>query len=575
MKMWSLNVMILLLFCYACLSTGKGKVFFESKNFFNVLHWDTAEPDIPGENVLYSVRYRRHGEAQQEVTQCQNISALSCNLTLETPLVHDVQYTAQVFVNGKSLGSTTRFNPLADTTFSPPILETRTSESTLSVKVALPLGPGGISIADIIAKSRMSSETAILYTLQITHPQWAAYVNQSTSGQFVISMKKQTKYCGYVYYRTSLEWGRKASDNAHFCVKLPGDHQLHWILVGVAVVVGLIILSTICMCTYVKGGKSKSMPRALEAQKATRRVFKYPDDSLIISELKLGSSSENTVYASIRMKSSVPSAGPEGYSPQGVLSDACSDSTGSSVDIDLGSAMPNPGSTSAQSSDIYGAVAVHVPEEENGDFQAISEDSMTSDPLLPSSLTSWNNNEMSATLVLSDVDPGESDPPRTLVLQTLKDMNGQLKLHMIGDTASPVSLERKPLLRDLIDSKDGPSFQDLDTSEWSDSGCEDSTFNSPTQPNSNSSYIPTQPVGVYVQQGAQRPLPPPESVYKPNWIHSTLHEFASTESCEDTRTNYPRTWTGLKKEEEHEDNEGNARVDSLYALGKWGIQIQD
>ncbi|XP_029959300.1 interferon lambda receptor 1 isoform X2 [Salarias fasciatus] len=580
MKMWSLNVMILLLFCYACLSTGEGKVFFESKNFFNVLHWDPAEPGIHGQDVLYSVRNQRYGEEQYEdIKQCQNITDLSCNLTEMTPFLHDVQYVAQVFANGTFLGSTMRFKPLADTTLGPPILETHTSESTLSVNVTLPLGPNGASIADIIASSRKGSKTNVfVYILHLTEPQWAAHVNKSRSGQFVINLKKQTKYCGHVDYKSSLEWGRKASEKAAFCVTLPDDHPVHWILVGVAVVAGLITLSVVCMCTYVRGGKPKSMPRALEAQKATRRIFKFPDDSLTVSELKIASKSENTVYVTIKKKFSVPSDASPVYSSHGVLSGVWPDSSGSSAGAAAGGAMPNPENTSAQSSEVYGAVAIRVPEEDNGDTQPVSDNSVTSDPLLSSNKTSFNDRKMNATLILHEAPttPNEGGPERTLVLQTRRDMNGQLMLHVTGDTASPVSPERKPLLGDLIFIKDGPSLQDLDTPEGLDSGCEDSPLSSPTKPDCNSNYIPTQPGSMYVQQGTQRgPESPPESAYKPNWVHSTLQDCASTESCEEPRTNYPRTSTDLKTEEEHDDNEGDGRVDSLLALREWGIQIQD
>lgn len=46
--------------------------------------------------------------------ECQNITALSCNLTAETPSVHDIHYQAKVFVNGRFHGRTNRFKPLAD-----------------------------------------------------------------------------------------------------------------------------------------------------------------------------------------------------------------------------------------------------------------------------------------------------------------------------------------------------------------------------------------------------------------------------------------------------------------------------
>ncbi|CAN9513855.1 unnamed protein product [Ophioblennius macclurei] len=566
MKMWLKNVMILLLFCYACLSTCKGKVFFESKNFFNVLRWDPVEPDFPGQDVLYSVRNGIYGEEQTEIEQCQNISAVFCNLTEETKFVHDTQYVAQVYRNGKFLGSTIRFKPLTHTTLGPPILKKLTSESTLSIHVTLPSGPNGVSIADIIINGRKSSsKTVFLYTLTITQPKLDAHVSENTNGSFVLDLKQQGEYCGNVVYRPSPEWGRKESEKADFCVTLR-HNPVHWILVGVGIVAGLIMLSAVCICTYVNGGKPKSTLQALEVQKATTGVMKFPDKNLIISELKVNSQ--------IKLTSSVS----EGYSSQGILAVAWSDSTGSSVSTGGDMAMPNSENTSAQASESYGAVVVHAPEERNRDFQANSEEGAVSDPLLSSNRTNWNLKILPGAPTFPDVESGESSPDRTLMLQTMRDQDGQLMLHIIGDCASPVSTERKPLLLDLIHCKDDPSFQNSDTSEWSDSGCEDSSITSPTQPYCNSNYIPTQPGGVYVQQQSQGRLTHDatlEPSYMPNWILSSRPDCKSTETCEDTRTYYLRSCAGLPTEEGHEDDDSSERVESLFALGKWGIQIQD
>lgn len=50
----------------------------------------------------------------QVKNECQNITDLFCNLTAETPSVHDVHYRAQVFANERFLGRTNTFKPLAD-----------------------------------------------------------------------------------------------------------------------------------------------------------------------------------------------------------------------------------------------------------------------------------------------------------------------------------------------------------------------------------------------------------------------------------------------------------------------------
>lgn len=49
-------------------------------------------------------------------------------------------------------------------------------------------------------------------------------VRESTTGQFDISLKyNHTVYCGYVVYKPNSEVGHSGSDNASFCVTLPGE----------------------------------------------------------------------------------------------------------------------------------------------------------------------------------------------------------------------------------------------------------------------------------------------------------------------------------------------------------------
>lgn len=54
------------------------------------------------------------GEEYQKKAGCQNITALLCDLTEETPAIPDGHYWARVFVNGELHGCTkTMFTPLA------------------------------------------------------------------------------------------------------------------------------------------------------------------------------------------------------------------------------------------------------------------------------------------------------------------------------------------------------------------------------------------------------------------------------------------------------------------------------
>lgn len=162
--------------------------------------------------------------------ECQNITVLYCDLTAETPFVYDVSYHAKVLVNGRAHGSTeTRFKPsehsknthtqsyislhlivrtiisqyssihlffphlhlFSIAIFGPPILSTSTTELSLFVNVTLPVGPNGVSIADIIINGRkVLFETKFIYTLNLYYPDWATAV----SGNL-----QYKTYCVHIY----------------------------------------------------------------------------------------------------------------------------------------------------------------------------------------------------------------------------------------------------------------------------------------------------------------------------------------------------------------------------------------
>ncbi|XP_076593888.1 interferon lambda receptor 1 [Chaetodon auriga] len=554
MRMWSMRVIILLLFCYACLSTNNGNVKFVSKNFNNTLCWDPVEPAFAGGNSTYSVQYSSDAEGQlyQIKEGCQNITALSCDLTAETPSIYDVGYWAKVFVNGRIHGHTiTRFMPIADTVFGPPILSIHTTATSLHVNVTLPSGPHGVSIANIISSSKKGpSKTAVVYTLKITDPKWATQVNETKTGQFVINLKNnRTEYCGYVVYKPNYKWGRSESENASFCVTLRGDPLmlLPWLVLSAALCAAIVIISAVCMCNYMKGGKEKSMPQQLVTTSSTPpRVLQSPDSNLIISKAVICPQSDKTVYATIRVKPDVPSVGVGGYFPQDMPCQAWQGSTGSSVGTGAHSLTPNLEDMSSQSSEIYSVVAVHVPAEERDFQQATIEDRETANQL-SSTGESWDKGGMSPKLSSYSVpplhvsDPCDNELVKPLLLHTVHDTNGQLLLPSLifqlqsstGDT------QRKPLLSDLMDSKrDGPSLaslQSFDGSEWSDSGCDDSTLNTPTQPYCNTHYFPSQRAGPDIQQGCLNTQCSDalcESGYKQNWMPAMLLDTACKDSFE-------------------------------------------
>lgn len=585
--MWPMRVIILLLFCYACLSANNGGVRFVSKNFNNVLQWDPAEPASENTSYTYSVQYWSDDDEQpfKKKKACQNTTALFCDLTGKTPSLPDVHYVAEVLVNDRFHGKIEkRFKPIADTSLGPPILSNRTTATSLLVNATLPLGPKGVPIADIIARSKMRpSEDAVVYFLKITKPEWAAHDYKTTgnqTGQFVINLKNnQTQYCGYVVYEPNCHAkGLQESEKAFFCVKLQGDPPKHlpWLLLCAALLVVLVIMSGVCVCKYVKAG-NKSMPKHLvPTSSPLPPVLEFVDGNLSISRLVV--CHKTTADPKIPERPNVPPVGVGGYSPQDFL--ACQGSTpctfSSSVGTGAHSLTPNSEATSSQSSEIYSVVAVQVPLEEQVTAQ---------NPLLSSSGESWDEGLKlipRGVPPLPDPDPRDSDQVGPLVLRTVRDNNGKLVLSSLtlqlqshtGDT------ETKPLISDPIHStREGPSLASLFISDCSecDSGC-DSTLNTPTHPYCNTHYFLSQPVDPNFHQGSQNTLlsndASSESGYKQNWMPAIL---VNPSSSGYRGTHFPQTWIGLKEEEEGEEEEDRRGEEGpgKTLLGGWMVQVQE
>ncbi|XP_074539392.1 interferon lambda receptor 1 [Halichoeres trimaculatus] len=590
--MWTVKIIILLLFCYACLSTESPKVRFVSKNFYNVLEWDPVQPAPSGQNVLYSVWYKSDvGNGTYRMKkECQKITALSCDLTAETPSIYDVHYEAKVFfANDSTHGRTIRFKPLAETVLGSPSLSNYTTVSSLHVNVTLPLGPNRTSIRDIIINSSKGpSKGPVVYYLNITHPKWAAHKYESINGSFIIDLKNnQTEYCGYVDYKPSVEWGRRASEKAFFCAKLQDEPLkiLPWLLVGAGLLVFIILISVVSMCSYVRGGKTKKMPKLLVDPFNTQpKILKFEDGNLVISKPEFDTSpGEKTVYATIQVKPNQPTVGTGGYSPQDIV---WQESIESPVSSGAQSRTSNPVDTSRQSSETYGVVAVHVPAEEDTDDQ---QDTTRDESFLLSSsggreANSGMSQELNTRVVvprLPALNPYERKATVPLLLHTVRDPNGQLMLPSLTLElqSNKGEGEIKPLLSDIIDcSEEGPSLASLrsfDSSEWSDSGCDDSTVNTPTHPYCNTNYSPTQPVVPYVQQESHDAIS--ETGYKTNWMPAVLQGISFKDSCGYVRTNSQCTWSSSITEEDEEERDEQGREDRSreILLGGWGLKIQE
>nr|XP_057909770.1 interferon lambda receptor 1 isoform X2 [Doryrhamphus excisus]XP_057909771.1 interferon lambda receptor 1 isoform X2 [Doryrhamphus excisus] len=566
--MWSINVIILLLFCYACLSTGDNKVFFHSKNFYNVLYWDEAEPSFPDEKILYSVQYRRHvGELPYQMkSECQNITARSCNLTAETPSVPHVQYRAVVYANGRFHGLTTRFNPIADTIFSKPILSLNTTSSSLYIHVTLPLGPNGISLEDIIKNSKNGPTTPLIqYTLNLTSP---TQVHHNSSGNFVVDFNGKTKYCGYVVYKPSHEWGRPESEMADFCVTPAYDPSeiLPWLLMGAALLAVLVMISVGALCFYVKSGNKTKLPHSLEII-ATTTLPKVEHSPAILKVIVCTQSEQIYLYecTSIRPRPNGPSTAPGDYSPQDIPCQPWLGSTGSSVE------RQNHQDVSSQSSVIYSSVTMAVPTEEKELLGVILGDSES--PLLFSDSQSAPN-----------VEVWDRDPGRQLLLHTVQDTNGQLQLPSLmlqleSNTITHPEPERKPLLSNLlVSTEDESSLTLLQRSESSDSGCEDGALNTPNLQDWDYAHLSpnqTTTLGFYLGKNMTCSDVNSQSGYKQNWMPSFPFGIVPNDDLDDRMNNPSGTFIAHPKEiVDGAFAKDKASEEGIF-LGGWGLEIQE
>lgn len=545
MKMWSLRVIILLLFCYACLSSCNGRVRFVSTNFYSTLQWDAAEPATAGRPPLYTVKYKTYEDNStfQTKAECQNILTLTCDLTAQTPSKYSVHYLALVLVDGVHYGYAMRFNPIADTHLGPPVLAAYATASSLHVNVTLPLGPNNISVGDIIRGTRNPHfKTEIIYTLRITEPAWAEHSFVNTNGSFAIHFgKKAAKFCGFVVYSPSSGMGRHQSDNASFCV--PVQHEegnplrlLPWLLVPAALLAVLLILAVLYAWHYVKGGKGVKTPETLKITFGAESM-QPPDRNLTICKVDVRPPDEERPYRKIEKARNPPPS--DGYCPQDVPSHQPGTSNSGS-----GS------SSSRQSSVIYSTVDVQKQEA----FQQTDGSNL---PLLPS-VTDGAGPKSPCP---NTFDSSPDTHPWTLLVDATRDGNGKLILMEFG---SEGEAQRRPLLRDLECC--GTDWTRVPSSD--DSDCDDSAVNTPTQPYCNNHYRPPGP------QGDGDVL---TSGYRPNCIPANFIQPKC--GFKDTGMPYSQTWSGLKQAGDDEEDEAQAGEEvcspSEIPLSLWMVQVQD
>ncbi|XP_077384148.1 interferon lambda receptor 1 isoform X2 [Festucalex cinctus] len=537
-----------------CLSIGEDKVYFRSKNFYNVLHWNALEPSLPNQQVFYSVQYRRYEteEPYHIKSECQNITALQCDLTAETPPRLLVYYNARVYADGRFHGMTSRLEPIM-TTLGQANLSTVVTPTSLHVSAELPLGPNGESLEDIIKKYRSRLvDNCIEFTFNLASPESAKQEHNSTAPHFVFNLKSNQRYCGYVVYKNLCHVAPLQSEKAEFCETLPAKPSdpakiLAWALTGAALLAIIVMASVGAAFVYMKGGLDRKLPRSLEVHIA--RVLpsfqQTPENNLIMRRPTVSAQTEQIdIYKSAPVKPTPNGlhVGPVGsYSPQDLPCQPWLGITGSSV----GRSTVQP--SSSQSSVVYSSLAAAVPAELNEPSRLPVEDREGPSPP-PQSL--------------------DVEPCGQLKLHTVRDAKGQLKLSSVAFQVAS-GTERKPLLSDLPGSEKDSSvlalLKRLDSSESSDSGCVDGT---PVV--TDCDRAPSAPLGNYISNNVAPGQADPASGYKQNWMPL---DATPTNDQNYMRRNHPWTFDGPPEMKDGEFND-NAGFQGTF-LQDWVLQIQE
>ncbi|XP_030215586.1 interferon lambda receptor 1 [Gadus morhua] len=575
-----LRSLLCVLWCYGCRGDGSPAVgdkmpYFVSRNFYNVLHWNHTEED---EGLLYSVMTRStvDGAPLLRKSGCQNISGRSCDLTADTPPLPGVEYHALLYANGRFLEKSVRFNPVADTVLGPPLLSLRVSGSSLHLNVTLPPGPGGVALQDLLKGSRTRSTTdpVVGYTLTVTDPDWAALVNDSLTGRYVLQLKNNdTRYCGHVVYKPNFLFGRPPSDPETFCVIMPRGRwaEVPWVLLAGGLVLVPGVLTSLLVYLYTHPRKKPRLPSSMGSwgPPPWPRLLAPSDLVLVCSVPEVGPCAPRPVPPWL------VATPPGGYSPQG---DPCEDDAWG-----LGAADHSGGSASS------GGRGPSTPTQSSGGYAQVVVRETGQDPRHRPEGTP--NGDAGGHQATPPSGPGDA-PPGPLVLQALRNQQGVLVLSM-GAFQAPAGggeEEQEKLLGEGGYKAQGPPHMLLSLSvggseDWG-SGCDQSAATTPTLLSVHSGGSPTllsvhsggsptllsvhsggSPTLLSVHSGGSPTLwaPEPDSAasgYKQNW-------FPVGESpCSDQRGALPCS----RPEGRGEEEEKGGGQDSLR---DWIVRVQE
>lgn len=311
--------------------------------------------------------------------------------------------------------------------------------------------------------------------------------------------------------------------------------------------------------------------------KTPTKVLLPQNETIKISELSVHPQNVKTESLTIQMKPSVPSASIGGYSPQDLPWQIWQDS---SVDTAALSLTSDSEDTSAESSVSYSAVVPHEPTKNPGAFNDLEISNKLPFPGAECESKNGRTSVIASQIgsPLSGQDCLDSDSSVPLLLHMTRDAEGKLVLpfwssQFPSSTAKP---QRGPLLSDLINyTMEQPSSLNLDDTEVKE--CDDGVITAPTQMY-DSHYTLSHTVIPYLQQESLKSLSADgksESCYKQNWIPKVDVETVSMRSNSDARTDYPRSWNGLKNEgSEAKENREEERFQlGEHFLGNWLLQI--
>ncbi|XP_026139120.1 uncharacterized protein LOC113115754 [Carassius auratus] len=291
--MCPLRVTVFLLCFTGCWgqSCNRTKAYFESRNFFSVLHWDPV--DVLGQTLLYSIQYNLYGKPYEPVTWCQNISTPVCDMTdVMTHVMSDVtsKYHAKVTAGGQCLGEVI-FTPFWETTFAAPQWSVTSNQTHLNVTVSPPMAAWNRSIENIGFWGKSFPRSSVKYTVRLTHPEsLAGKVFEDTSRSVLIWLQEtDVQYCGEVFYTLTHPGLSSPSENTSFCVTLSAPNSWLHILIWPGLLALLLLIFLPIMLCQLSVNRKSSLPKVLILEKnSVPALCSYPREDIFKLEVWSG-----------------------------------------------------------------------------------------------------------------------------------------------------------------------------------------------------------------------------------------------------------------------------------------------